>query len=120
MKGGQITVREAEKDKKPSADAVFQAYFKEQIDIVQTPAPPSHLVSPVNETMPWIGIKRITAALVTAAAFTLFFLTAGAGTPLSEAVDTALEAYDLQSEITGFMIEAGEMYRSDLYGGNHQ
>ena len=59
-----------------------------------------------------LSIRRLAAALVTAAAFTLLIATAGRDTRLSDAVDTILAGHNMEAKITGFITEAGEIYRS--------
>ena len=105
---------------KRTDDRALRDVFKEEISRVRVPLPPSP--DGVLDKKADFGarVKHVSAALVTAAAIGLLIVTAGNRTPLSGAVDKALTGIDLRSEITGFVIETGKIYRSEYYGGSKQ
>ena len=104
----------------PSVEKNIKEYFAQEAEQVSVPPVPvwyrenrqSGSIRPI--------VRKIAFPCIAAGAMVLLAVSAGSTTTLSRSIDTAFVRYQVKSKVTHFILEAGSIYREELFRGEKQ
>jgi hypothetical protein len=109
------------KTRVPDREArIIRDYFAREADRVCVPPAPELPSQGRAMGMLQITLRRVVLASAAAGVILLLASTAGKATTLSQSIDTVFAQYDVNQKITGFLLEAGDLYREGLSGGKEK